>query len=268
VITAVDLRPLAWCRAAIGGLLLMRTTPLLAPLDIWFLRDTYPLLGWPESGTNVNAALALPATLVMALCLIRTGAAVLLLLGIWTRAAGIIAGVSGYAVMAQNPFGFIFTLHLLYQGAILLALTDSATTFALRPVPPRSPASSVLLMRAFVASIYLWAGLYKMRPDWLDGRTLGLFHTDGAIRGSLADLLLATPTSRAVMGTGVAVLELALGPLLLWKKTRRVAVVVAFAFHAGLELTARPDLLGWGMAAVLLCFLEPPERSVRPQNAA
>jgi len=46
---AADLRPLAWCRAAIGAVLLLRTTPLLAPFHIWFLRDAFPLLGWPDA---------------------------------------------------------------------------------------------------------------------------------------------------------------------------------------------------------------------------
>lgn len=254
---AVDLRPLAWCRAAIGALLLLRTTPLLAALDLWFLRDAYPLLGWPEPGWKPSTSLALPASLVMALCVVRTAAAVLLLVGAWTRAAGVIAGSAGYAVMAQNPFGFIFTLHLLYLAAILLALTDSATSFALRPRPARSPASSLLLLRCWVASIYAWAGLYKLRADWLDGRTLGMFHDDAVIRGKIADLALASPGTRALAGTGVAVLELALGPLLLWPRTRLIAVVIAFGFHALLELSAHPDLLGWGMAALLLCFLNP-----------
>ena len=254
---AADLRPLAWCRAAIGAVLLLRTTPLLAPLDIWFLRDAYPLLGWPEAAWRAETAFALPSSIVMALCMMRTMAAALLLVGAWTRAAGLVAGTAGYLVMAQTPFGFIFTLHLLYQAAILLALTDSATSFALRPSTARSPATSLLVMRCWTASIYAWAGIYKLRTDWLDGRTLGLFHADGAIHGYLAELLLSTSTSRAIVGTGVALFELAIGPLLLWRRTRGIAVVSAFAFHAGLELTARPDLLGWGMASLLLCFIEP-----------
>jgi hypothetical protein len=252
-----DVRPLAWCRAAIGAVLLLRTTPLLAPFDIWFLRDAYPLLGWPDAAWKADTALALPPSIVIALCVARTVAAGLFLVGAWTRAAGLVAGTAGYVVLAQTPFGFIFTLHLLYQAAILLALTDSATSFALRPRAARSRASSLFVIRCWTASIYFWAGIYKLRADWLDGRALGLFHADGALHGRLADLLLATSTSRAVVGSGVAVFELVIGPLLLWKRTRNLAVIVAFAFHAGLELMARPDLLGWGMASLLLSFIEP-----------
>jgi hypothetical protein len=254
----LDLRPLAWSRAAVGALLLLRTTPLLYPLDIWFLRDTLPLLGWPDARAGaIEGGLALPTLVVQTLCIVRTIAALLFMLGVWFRAAGLTAGVTGYLVLAQNPFGFFFTVHLLYQAAILLALTDAASEFALRRVPAHSPSSSYWLVHAFVASVYFWAGIHKFRPDWLDGRTLELFRQHGAIHGRLADLLLGTPVLRLAAGTGVAIFETVIGPLLVWRRTRRVAVLAAFGFHAVLELTAHPDLLGWGMAALLLAFLEP-----------
>ena len=126
---------------------------------IWFLRDAYPLLGWPDAAWRADTALALPPSIVIALCVVRTVAAGLFLVGAWTRAAGLVAGTAGYVVMAQTPFGFIFTLHLLYQAAILLALTDSATSFALRPRAARSPATSLLVIRCWTAWIYASAGI-------------------------------------------------------------------------------------------------------------
>ena len=254
---AIDLEPLAWARAAVGALLLLRTTPLLAPLDLWFLRDTLPLLGWPQAGWSATPGLlALPAGVVEALCVLRTLGAVALMLGVFARAGGIVAGIAGYLVMAHDPFGLVFTLHLLYQAAILLALTDAGSTFALRPAAVRSAASGVTLMRLWIASIYFWAGIAKLRPDWLDGRTLELFWHGGAIHGALADMVVGTPVRRALFGTGTALWETALGPLLLWPRTRRFALLGAYLFHAGLELTARPDLLGWAMASLLLCFVD------------
>jgi uncharacterized membrane protein YphA (DoxX/SURF4 family) len=250
----LDLRPLGWTRAAVGALILLRTTPLLAPLDIWFLRDAMPLLGWPQAGFS---SATLPHSLIMALCLLRTVSAALLMLGVWTRAAGLVCGICGYVVVIQHPFGFFLTIHLLYQAAILLALTDSGTAFALRPVPARSPSSSYWLVWLFTASIYLWAGLFKLRPDWLDGRTLELFRRPGALHGPFSDLLLATPLARQIVATATALFEVTIGPLLLWPRTRRFALPCAFLFHLGLELSAHPDLLGFGMAALLLSFLKP-----------
>jgi len=251
-----DLRPLGWSRAALGLLFLIRTTPLLAPLHLSALSDTSPLLGWPDDRWHGAAVgVALPPSIVASLCVVRTAAAAAFMLGIAPTAAGLAAGAAGYIVLAQRPFGFLFTFHLLYLGTILLALTDAGSAFALRPRPARSPASSLLLMRLFVASIYAWAAIGKLRPDWLDGRALAVLHDMQALTGPLADVLLATPARRAMTSCAVALGELSLGPLLLWRRTRPAALGAAYFFHIVIEIMGRPDLLGWETAALLLCFL-------------
>jgi Vitamin K-dependent gamma-carboxylase len=249
---ATSTRYLAYMRVGIGALLLLRTTPLLAPFEIPWLRSTAPLLGWPTGGFSLGF---LPVWSIQALCVLRTLAALLLMLGIAGRVSGVVCGVAGFLVALQYPLGFFFTIHLLYQAAILLAFTDGVSVLALAPSPPRESPLDVWLLRGFVASIYFWAGVYKLRPDWLDGRTLGLFHQPTALSGRLADLLFAQPWLPAVAAKVIATLELSLGPLLLWVWSRRFALPVAYALHVTLELTAHPDLLGWGMMVLLLCFL-------------
>jgi hypothetical protein len=261
----VDAQPLGWGRIALGTLFLLRTTPVLAPLGLDFTMHTFPLLGWPGADWQGDAiGLGLPAWAVGALCVVRTVAALCFLVGVRTTASGLCAGVSGYLVMIQDPFGFVATLHLLYQGTIVLALTDAASVLALRPERPRNVASSMLLVRAFLASIYFWAALVKLRPDWLDGRTLALFQADGALDGPLAALVLATPWSRSLVAWTIALTELTLPVLLFWRKTKRFAPFVALGMHAMIELSANPDLLGWEMAALLLCLWpEPPAETKR-----
>lgn len=48
--------------------------------------------------------------------------------------------------------------------------------------------------------------------------------------------------------------EASLGPLLLWRRARAPAIVVACILHAGLELTMHPDVFGWQMVAMLFVF--------------
>lgn len=248
-------RALGWSRAALGALFLVRTTPILAPLHLPSLRGTTPLLGWPDDRWHGSPSLPLPAGAVAALCVARTLAALAFTLGIEPRAAGLVAGVAGYLVLLQQPFGFVFTLHLLFLGTMLLALTDSGSALALRPRPARDPASGLLLIQLFVASIYAWAGLGKLRHDWLDGRTLeGLLHQRW-LSGHLADSLLATSDRRAMVAWMIAAGELALGPLLLWRRTRLAGLALALAFHLGVEIMGRADLLGYEMAALLICFV-------------
>lgn len=250
------LRPLGWSRAALGLVLLLRITPLAWPARLPFLRDTWPLLGWPDGTWKVAiSGLALPEPVVMALCLVRSAAAIAFTVGWHTRPAGLIAGISAYLVLAQDAFTFSFTQHLLYLGTILLSLTDAGSAFAVRPVPARAPASSLALAQAWTASIYPWAAITKLRPDWLDGRTLMLFHEERRISGPLADMLLSSPARAAVTATAVVLVELSLAPLLLLGKTRRIGLALALSMHAAFEVMATPELIGWGMAAMLLCFL-------------
>ena len=253
-----DARPLAWSRIALGTLFLLRTTPLLVPLRLPFLIGTTPLLGWPTTSWHGQAVfLGASAGTVAAACVVRTLAAFCFLVGYRTRLSGLVAGSLGYFVMFQYPFGFNATLHLLFQGTMLLALTDAGAVLALRPSSVRNPRSGKLLIRVFLASIYFWAGLCKLRHDWLDGRTLGLFHDNGIISGTLADFVLQTSWRRQLVARSIAATELCLPALLLWSRTRRWAPFVALGMHATLELAARPDLLGWEMAALLLCLMSP-----------
>ncbi len=262
---SVDLRYLGWTRAAVGALILLRTTPVLLLFHVWYVGDTRPLLGWPDGTWSLST---LPPLAVQAACIVRTIAAALFCVGIATRVSGLACGIAGYVVLSQNPFGFFFTVHLLYQAAILLALCDAGSAFALRKIPARSPASSYRMIRWWVASIYLWAGVYKLRADWLDGRGLEILRHPGAIEGWLADRLLSSPGSRALIAKVVVAFELSIGPLLLWSRSRRHAIVAAYAFHLSLEIMARPDLLGWGMMSLLLCFVPDSGRWNRLEGAA
>ena len=242
---------LGWMRVGIGSLILLRTTPLLAAFDIPWLRGAWPLLGWPAGGFSLAF---LSVSTIQVLCLVRTLSALLFTMGVWARPAGLLCGVSGFLVAAQYPLGFFFTIHLLYQGAILLACTDAVSQVALLPARVAKPVGGVWLVRAFVASIYFWAGVFKLRPDWLDGRALALFHYPGAISGWLGDAMFSVPSLPPLAAKAVVAIELSLGPLLLWGKSRRLALLLAYAFHALLELTAHPDMLGLGMMVLLLAF--------------
>lgn len=242
---------LGWMRIGIGILILLRTTPLLVPFDIPWLRGTSPLLGWPGGGFSLAF---LSAATIQALCVVRTLSAVLFTVGVWARPAGLVCGLSGFLVAAQYPLGFFFTIHLLYQAAILLACTSAVSQVALSPNRASRAASGVWLIRAFVASVYFWAAIFKLRPDWLDGRALALFHYPGAINGWLADALFSVPSLPPLAAKAVVAIELSLGPLLLWRRSRRFALPLAFGFHALLEVTAHPDMLGLGMMVLLLAF--------------
>jgi len=236
--------PIALSRTAFALVFLLRTTPILAPFDPIFLRGGNGWLGWPDGGWHIPMlGLALPAALVIALVVVRTLAAIALLLGIAPRASGLVAGVAGYLVLAQDAFGYFHHLHMLYLGAIVFALAD-----------PREPRSSLLMLRLIVASIYVWAVIGKLASEWGTGVPLSAFVASGALDRDLVGTLLATPERCAAIEIAVMFAELALAVGLLWPRTRRIALVAAIAIHLGFELVARVDSIGWQMLALLLVF--------------
>jgi hypothetical protein len=244
-------------RVALGCVFLLRTTPALAPFHIPFLTDTVPLLGWPDGHARFAPFVpALPAALLAAMCIVRTLAAVAFTIGWRARVAGL-----GYLTVLQDPARFYTTHHVIFLGTLLLATTDAVASCAVSPAPRRSPGSSLALIRAWVASIYLWAAIAKLRPDWLDGRTFVLLGREGLLRPSVATALLAADPVRAFAARVTVAAEIALAVLLLVRRTRRVALALALAFHLGLEWATSPDLFGWAMIALLFVFLDPHERS-------
>jgi hypothetical protein len=246
--------PLAAARIAVGALLLIRTTGIARALALFPAGDV--LLGWPDaSGPGLGALLPLPAGLVAAACVTRTLAAALFMIGVSTRAAGVTAAAAGYLVATQDPLGFNMTLHTLFLAAIVLGFTDAGARLALRPRAVGSAPSGTGLVRIWVASIYVWAGIAKLHADWMSGGVLDTLVHDGILRGPFALDLLDTAARRAAVAPVVAFGEIGLGLALLARPSRRAALVVAFVVHAVFQAALAPDLFGLVMAALLLAFV-------------
>jgi hypothetical protein len=222
-------------RIALGLVFLVRTTPLVNALPFPLARVRGPLYGWPEPGfVFAWAGFALPPSVRIVACIARTLAAMLFVAGVRPRISGIVAGALGLVAMSQDPFGFVFTLFVLFLGTMVLALRDAA------------------LVRVFVAAVYGWSALAKMHVEWLSGRTLHALAEDALLTPSSARLLLEHDALRVFAAWSIFLAELALGPLLLLSRTRRRALFAALALHAGFELGARPDVMGLVMASLLV----------------
>jgi hypothetical protein len=251
-------RPLALARIALGTVFLVRTTPLVNALPFPLAAVRGPLFGWPDGGWPFAwDGLALPDGVRVAACVVRTLAAVLFVLGVRARAAGLVAGACGVVALSQDPFGFVFTLHTLFLGTMVLALTDATSDLALAPDRPLGAASGARLAHIFVASIYAWSALAKAQSEWLSGATLRALAEDGLLSTPATTLLVAHPALAAIGAWSVFVAEAALPVLLLAPRTRRGAVALACILHISFELGARPDVMGLVMASLLVTFLGP-----------
>ena len=266
---STETRLLGVARILFGALVLLRTTPVLAPLHISYLGSTSPLLGWPTSTWHVAAGgLALPSGVVAALCIARTIAALLFTVGVRSREAGVAAGVLGWVVLSQDATAYINTLHLLFLGLVVLGLGGAGSAWAWRVERESDPRSGLLLVRALVVSVYAWSGVAKLNASWLRGDVLAQLQANEIVRGPLSDLLLSSSAGCAAAAWTIAATELAAGPLLLWPRTRRAALVAALVFHVALQVSVHPDFLGFAMTVLLLAFVEPGAALDRAGQAA
>jgi hypothetical protein len=84
--------------------------------------------------------------------------------------------------------------------------------------------------------LYSGSGLWKLlSPAWRSGAVLesafqGMWATPLAFRIVQADL---PPGAWTALTWSVVALELSLGPLLLWRRTRMLAIALATLFHIG-----------------------------------
>jgi hypothetical protein len=257
----MSLKPLAWSRAALGIVVFLRTTGFARLLPGIHLPPRTWLVGWPEEGF-VPSLLHVPDSIVAILCIVRTVGLLLFCIGAFTRAAGTVAVVAGYLVMARDPFSFLFTFHIALLGVFVLSWVDSSTMFAVIKRKPSASSSSVALARAFVASVYFWSAIPKVRAPWLRGDVLRAYWDMGYGHHSLGRFLLVDHAQLSAIGA--LILELSL-PFLLWvKRTRTIGLALACAMHATFEATLHPDILGFVMVALLVVFVDPLKReSVR-----
>jgi hypothetical protein len=251
---------LALARIALGIVLVVRTTALANLLPVPLAHVRGELLGWPEPGWAFAwAGVTLPDSLRELLCVVRTLAALAFLFGVSARIAGVIAGVCGLIALSQDPFGFIFTLHTLFLGTIVVALTSATSCLALVPVARAESAedlrSSVRLIWVFVGSVYAWSAIAKIQTEWLHGETLLALSEDGLLSPRVGRLLLDHRWLRIGTAWSIPVVEFALPVGLFCRRTRGAALVVAVGLHATLEIATRPDVMGWVMGALLLAFV-------------
>lgn len=233
-------RALAVARALGGVLVLLRTTPLGRLLPRSFTPGEW--VGATDHGAWTATVFGprFPWALVVVLVAVRTLAAAAFAAGVRPRLTGLLVAASGYALLLQDRFAFVNALHVLYLGTAALALAQ----------PDRDgDEGGVRFLARFLASIYFWAGAAKLSSEWLSGRVLALEVDAGAFLGPLGGAL-TQPSVRLATSLAVPALELAVAALLVLDR-RRPAVILALAFHLGVELTVVPSSLGWQMALLL-----------------
>jgi hypothetical protein len=223
----------------------------------------WSLLAWAPS----------PAVLRVA-ALIWAGTAVLLLLGLCSRASAAVAWALSQSFLALNPYAHnagdtVRTMILLY-----LMLSPCGAVWSLdRRLQRHRPSGPILvypwplrLLLVQMAVIYFYNGVHKLiGPQWQAGSSLYYVLNDLTLtRWSYAELPLPFVLTQ-LLTWGVLAWELAFPLLVLLPSTRPATLVMGVLLHVGIGLSME---LG-AFAPYMLCLYLPfvPERFWSPTTS-
>lgn len=261
VFAPVDLAGLAVFRVLFGTMMLVDVARYW--LSGWVrqyyveptLLFTYPGLWWvrplPEAGMyGVFAALALASL----------GVAV----GLRYRAAAWVLVLGQLYVFCLSATQYLNHAYLLIVVTLLLACLPAHRGLSLDARARGgwrrawAPAGARWLLQAQLCLVYVYGGIAKLDADWLAGEP---------VRGWLRGRARTAPAwlgewlgSEWVVGMfvhGGLWFDLLVGPALLWRRTRPLAVIASVVFHVSNAYLFSIGVFPWFMLAATTLFLEP-----------
>lgn len=265
----VDTAGLGSFRAVFGGLVFIGTIRLLAKGYVHeaFIAPHTFFPPWPFE----SVLRPLPGPGMYAVYVAIAVFALALALGLYTRlSAAVTCVLFTYAhfIDLTNYLNHYWLVTLL-TGLLAIVPAGGALSLDARLRPSRrrdeAPAWTLYLLRFQVAIVYFFAGLAKLRSDWLFSaqplRTWLLANTDMPVLGTL----FHEPWVAYAMSWTGAFFDLTIVGWLLWRKSRPFAYAAVVTFHL---ITARLFNIGmfpFFMMAASLLFLDPswPRRFVK-----
>ncbi|HZO26718.1 MAG TPA: HTTM domain-containing protein [Chloroflexota bacterium] len=255
----VDAASLAVFRIAFGGLLLWEVWKFVA--NGWIARYyvdpafhfTYYGFEWvrPLHGQWMYVHFLVLG--VLAAC-IALGAC-------YRLAAGLIFLGLSYVFLLEQA-RYLNHLYLVCLLGFLLTIVPAHRALSfdgwLRPHPDAGivPAWALWLLRFQVAVPYVYGGIAKLNGDWLAGEPIRSWLAERSAQSMLGPALNQEWVVYTICYGGL-LFDLAIVPLLLWRRTRAFALVAALAFHLTNAYLFTIGIFPWLMIAATLLFLPP-----------
>jgi hypothetical protein len=118
------------------------------------------------------------------------------------------------------------------------------------------PAWALWLFRGQMGIVYFYSGIAKISPDWLRGEPMRMWlaeSTDFPIIGRF----LKEEWAVYLISYGGLLLDLAIVPMLLWRRTRVAAFCLAIGFHLANARLFSIGIFPWVAIAATALFLSP-----------
>ncbi|RMH18485.1 MAG: vitamin K-dependent gamma-carboxylase [Acidobacteria bacterium] len=198
------------------------------------------------------------------------GLAAAIAAGLWYRLAAALFAVGYGYVLLLDAAAYNNHNYLILLLAILLIFVPAhraGSLDALRRRDLRSPvvpAWALWLLRFQVGVPYFFGGVAKLNYDWLvAAQPMRMWLETDNLGGSLRLAFFDRPWFAAFMSWGGALFDLAVVPLLLWRRTRLAAFLLASAFHVANSHLFNIGVFPWLMICATTLYFAPdwPRRS-------
>ena len=221
--------------------------------DFFFTYEFLPMVSpWPEPWIYLH---------FLAMGLFAAG----LMLGLFYRLAAVLFCLSYTYVFLldksqyQNHYYLIILLSflLIFVDAHRVASLDRRRQgFGREPGGELVPYWQLFILQAQIVIVYFYAGLAKVNADWLSLEPVRVWLT---LRADypLVGPLFTTEAAAILIGYGGLLFDLSIGFLLLWRRTRPLAIAAVLFFHLTNSWLFSIGLLPFLMIATTILFVDP-----------
>ncbi len=263
--TPVSLAPLVYFRLVFGAIMVWEVGRYLSKgwVQRYFIfpiyHFTFPGFNWVQPWPGDGMFWHFYALGLLACCLV---------LGAWYRLSAALFFLGFTYVFLLEQARYLNHFYLVVLVSFLMVFlpahrglsVDAWRRPALRATT--APAWTLWLLRFQIGLVYVFGGLAKINADWLRGepmRTWLARRTDFPVIGEW----FTHEAAAYVFSYGGLLLDLFIVPLLLWRRTRVVAVVMAVVFHLTNVELFTIGIFPWFMIAALPLFFPPDWRGWR-----
>lgn len=121
---------------------------------------------------------------------------------------------------------------------------------------PFVPTWHLWIFRAQIAIVFFYGGIAKFNPDWFAGEPMRMWLTEKAADGDIPQWMSAEPSVWFYIWAGL-IFDLAIAPLLLWKRTRALAIFSVVLFNMNNAWMFQIGVFPVLMSAAMLLFIRP-----------
>jgi vitamin K-dependent gamma-carboxylase len=205
----------------------------------------------------------LPYPAMIVLFALLTVAGLAMAVGIFYRAATLVLLVGHLYVFLLSATHYLNHIYLLLLLLLLMLFVpaDRAASIDSRLRPSRArrevPSWARALLAGQVSLVYVFGGIAKLNPDWVAGRPIRQWLVLALREAPWRAEIITAPWFAEVIVWGGIAFDLCIVPLLVWRRTRALAVLASFGFHLTNAYLFNIGVFPWAMLIATTLFFDP-----------